>query len=190
MSRPFGSKNVKWDKEELRRLYWDEKLSCQKIAERYGTVFQAVLKAMQRFVIPRRTITEATTAELHYRWAGGRNKTSTGYIEIYMPEHHRAGARGYVKEHILVWEEANGRRLRRDEIVHHLNGIKDDNRPLNLLALRENKHRRWIPALQEHIRKLEVALKRCSQDVMELDIGEEKYCETTTKERSQNIMEI
>ena len=24
MARPIGSRNVNWDKEELRRLYWDE----------------------------------------------------------------------------------------------------------------------------------------------------------------------
>jgi hypothetical protein len=37
-----------------------------------------------------------------------------------------------IKYHRFVWERANGRKLRRGEIVHHKNGNKRDNRPENL----------------------------------------------------------
>jgi len=61
-----------------------------------------------------------------------RYVTQAGYAKVLCPEHHRANAKGYVLEHILVMEEMIGRRLTDDETVHHKNGVRYDNRPENL----------------------------------------------------------
>lgn len=45
----------------------------------------------------------------------------------------REGSRhNYVLDHILVMEQKIGRYLVKGETVHHINGVKDDNRPGNL----------------------------------------------------------
>lgn len=77
----------------------------------------------------------------HPSWKGGRSYDGGGYVLVYAPDHPRARA-GRVQEHILVIEEKIGRRVRRSEHVHHINGVKDDNRPDNLIVLSPGEHAR------------------------------------------------
>lgn len=65
-------------------------------------------------------------------WRGGRTKNSTGYMLVQAPSHPAAHTVGYVAEHRLVMERTLGRYLRPEETVHHINGIRHDNRPENL----------------------------------------------------------
>ena len=51
---------------------------------------------------------------------------------VLAPGHPRAGKGRYVFEHILVMEQLLTRYLLPGESVHHLNGVRDDNRPENL----------------------------------------------------------
>ena len=66
-------------------------------------------------------------------WNGGRYVDRlNGYVHIYKPNHPFAKKRGYVLEHRLVMEKSLGRYLRKNEIVHHRNKVKTDNRIENL----------------------------------------------------------
>lgn len=174
MAREIGTKNYQWDLTELKKMYWDDGLSTSQIAEKLGITGTAVRSAFIRFGIPKRSISESLSGSRHYRWQGGRSKVSDGYVELYMPEHPRANRRKRVFEHIVVWENTHGRKLRKGEHVHHLNGVKDDNRPENLMAMSSLEHIRWIPTLQKHIRELETEIKRLSQSVMQLEIPKEE----------------
>ena len=83
----------------------------------------------------------------------------------------RAQSNGYVREHILVWEQTHGQPLPEGWAVHHLNGIKDDNRAENLAAMSKSGHTRseMAEAYKNRIRELEAKLMdRCrasGQDV-------------------------
>ena len=90
----------------------------------------------------------------NFNWKGGRTKNAAGYIFIHSPEHPFSTKKGYVREHRLVAEEALGRYMETDEKVHHINGIKDDNRNQNLLICTDSYHK------QLHQRMSELYMKK------------------------------
>jgi len=76
-------------------------------------------------------------------WKGGR-RIASGYVFLLKRSHPRANNKGYVQEHRLVMEEFLGRYLTSKERVHHINGVKTDNRIENLVLLNSQS---------EHIRE-------------------------------------
>lgn len=149
---------IQWPVDELRRMI-EQGLTHEEIERRLSVTCdpritrKLVTKACRRYGIqcnrrgPR-------AAEGHPEWKGGRRVNRDGYIEVYTPEHHtclrlnelrrqRAGGKWYRKdryvlEHRLVVEKHLGRNLLDDEVVHHKNGIKDDNRIENLEVFESN----------------------------------------------------
>jgi len=63
-----------------------------------------------------------------------------GYVYFYSPDHPRQSM-GRVPEQILIAEKTLGRFLKNNEVVHHINGIKTDNRNSNLLICTDSYHR-------------------------------------------------
>jgi endogenous inhibitor of DNA gyrase (YacG/DUF329 family) len=76
------------------------------------------------------------------RMHNGRHviKDHDGYLRIWEPDHPKS-VQGRVAEHRWVVEQDIGRLLQTDEHVHHINGIKDDNRLENLAVLDAQEHR-------------------------------------------------
>lgn len=101
-------------------------------------------------------------------WRGGRI-IRNGYVGIMLPRgsffYPMATKQGYVREHRLVMAQYLHRCLLPWEVVHHKNGIKDDNRLENLQLLPLAKYHipssRWqeeAKKLNERIRQLEARI--------------------------------
>jgi len=73
-------------------------------------------------------------------WKGGRNLDKDGYVLIKRDDCKSVCKSGYVREHRYIIEKKIGRKLRPYEIVHHKNGIKNDNHVENLQLLTKRQH--------------------------------------------------
>lgn len=87
------------------------------------------------------TETKNKIAEAHkVGGIGHKKKRSDGYLAIYFPDHPKSTTDGYIMEHILVMECLIGRHLKEDEVVHHVNGKRQDNRKENLKLMTKSEH--------------------------------------------------
>lgn len=64
-------------------------------------------------------------------------KTKRGYIIIYKPNHPFAQRGGWLLKHRFVMEQKMGRFLQKEEVIHHIDGNKENNE-INNLMLFEN----------------------------------------------------
>lgn len=75
----------------------------------------------------------------NHSWKGGEYRHQ-GYVMVLSPKHPRARKDGHVKRAILVLEKHLRRFIPREMDVHHINGVKDDDRPENLIELSHKEH--------------------------------------------------
>lgn len=108
------------------------KMSVAKLGNHYALGYKHTPETREK-------VSAATRGTNNPNWRGGRTRRQDGYVLIHSPNHPFAN-NGYVLEHRLVIEKILGRYLASGELVHHRNGVKDDNRPENLELLVHANH--------------------------------------------------
>lgn len=63
-----------------------------------------------------------------------------GYVYLYRPDHPYANKRHYIGRARLILESKLRRYLEEGECVHHINGIRNDDRAENLMVLTRGEH--------------------------------------------------
>lgn len=129
-------------KKLLKEEYINKRKSIRGIAQEQSVCKTTILNYLNKFNIKSRTPSEAILGNLnHYK---GKSIHSSGYILIYAPNHPNKDCHNYVAEHRLVIEKHLGRYLTFEEVVHHKNGIKADNKMTNLMLFPNRKtHQRY-----------------------------------------------
>lgn len=111
--------------------------------------------------------TEFKKGIIPWNWKG-KIRNGNGYILILKPEHPFCDKRGYVYKHRLVAEKCLERYLTKKEVIHHINGKKDDNRLRNLyLFATTNKHTKY-----HHSKNKSVLKSNLTELIEHIKIGE------------------
>lgn len=109
---------------------------------------------------------ERRAGEEHPSWKGG-HFWSNGYVYIrcFKANADNKNRAFYRREHIVVWEQGHGMPIPKGWVIHHLNGVKDDNRLENLVAASRKEHfgRNIVKPYEQRIRTLEQELQELQQ---------------------------
>lgn len=161
------------DREWLHDQYIIQEKSMKIIAEEVGCSVGVVHSHLVAKDIPTRSIRKSVklagndkrSGKNHPYWKGGR-RISAGYVWIYSPDHPSSNSTGYVQEHRLIAEDMIGRALTSKEIVHHIDGNKQNNDPSNLQIMSRSEHVKLhrdaygeMVKLQKRIAELEERIK-------------------------------
>ena len=123
------------DKETLIQLYEKERQPVGIIATMFSLSDHTVYSLVKEYGIGIRK-RPCLKGAAHHAWKGGVHY-SNGYRMIYL------GNGKQRPEHTLMAEKALGRRLKKTECVHHIDGSRDNNRNDNLLIC-DNSYHAWL----------------------------------------------
>lgn len=138
---------------------------------------EAHRKPVQLTVEQRRHISEAKMGaknpmfgkhgKKHSAWRGGRNYND-GYILISINPNDffypMADNSGYIREHRLIMAKHLCRCLLAWEVVHHKNGVRDDNRIENLELITDKRYHMIDASVKSYIKKLETRIRKLTEN--------------------------
>lgn len=119
-------------------------------------------------MLERKGLLKHGEAYANAHWKGGRVARTDGYAMVYVYSTDfffpMADKRKYVMEHRLVMAKHLNRHLLAWETVHHINGIRNDNRLENLELLPSPHQHDALSRMKQYIKKLEREVDRLHID--------------------------
>ena len=125
------------DPEVLRRLIEIEMKTQKQAATELGLCLSAIERACKRLGLKTQR-TGPRSGPGHPNWQGGRYMLGQ-YWYVYCPDSPMATKAGYVAEHRLKMANSIGRPLRKEEVVHHMDGHPENNELENLQLFESNE---------------------------------------------------
>jgi len=129
---PCGNVETNIDVFVLHEIY-DSGKTLQDLEDLTGIGRKVISRWFKKHGLHVRTKSECATGELNSQFDGQPRYTEDGYVEIW-------NGTERMLEHRYVMEQQLNRKLTTEEVVHHINGIKDDNTPTNLEVLSHIEH--------------------------------------------------
>lgn len=123
--------------EETRKKI-SQTLKGRKLSKKHRNNIGKGLKGKKRSEETKRRMSKSAKGKhmgsKHWCWKNGK-MIKDGYVWIYQPSHPFCNSKRYIKYSRIVMEKHLCRYLLPEEIVHHINGIKTDDRIKNLQLL-------------------------------------------------------
>jgi len=140
------SNDAPWrDEERLRRMYWEEEMSSQDIADELGCSYGAVLRWMDKYGIPRRDRIEAS--KLAGAAEAAREATEVDWVPYIVSNGYevwrdtRTGNEVSVHQLLAVANGFDPHKVFRDgTVAHHRSGHRRDNRRENIEVMELGVH--------------------------------------------------
>lgn len=127
--------------QEICKLYQKNVMNnCVSLSKKFGCRPSTIYNILKAYKIPTRSYAQSQKGLQigirHPNYKGG-NISQSGYKRMYID---RGGRRELIFEHRYLMELQIGRKLTRDEVVHHINGDKLDNSIENLQLMTRSEH--------------------------------------------------
>ncbi len=160
-------------KKVLIQEYIKNTKSIYKLAKEWKCGATTIIRYLNKYNIKIRTISKSIKGKNHWNYGKtGKDcpnfkgkKTVRGYVLLYVPTHPYVTSIGYVREHRLVIETYLGRYLKPEEIVHHINRKRNDNRLKNLYLFKNKQSHTAYETLKREYPNLIKNLKSNLRDI-------------------------
>ena len=135
-------------------------------------------KGVPQYILCQSCVSKKRIGITSHNWKGGRFKRVNYWMTRVYPDDFfypmaSRGSGGYVLEHRLVIAKHLNRCLLPWEVVHHKNGIRDDNRFENLELLPNRKLHLPDTVIKRYIKQLEKRIELLEKEVLSLKGGKD-----------------